>query len=62
MMTYWSQFAATGNPNGNGLPHWPAYRRETDQHLELGDTISVKSGLHREALDLFDKLMAEAMK
>jgi para-nitrobenzyl esterase len=26
MIAYWSNFAATGNPNGAGLPHWSAYR------------------------------------
>ncbi|WP_083672772.1 carboxylesterase/lipase family protein [Micromonospora sp. CB01531] len=26
MIGYWSNFAATGNPNRTGLPHWSAYR------------------------------------
>lgn len=26
MIAYWSNFAATGNPNRSGLPPWPAYQ------------------------------------
>ena len=26
MMAYWVNFAANGNPNGTGLPPWPAYQ------------------------------------
>ena len=31
---------------------WPAYSLTTDQHLELGDVISVGSGLYKHASDL----------
>ncbi|MGW5666729.1 carboxylesterase/lipase family protein [Micromonospora sp. NPDC003776] len=28
MIAYWSNFAATGDPNGAGLPHWSGYRAD----------------------------------
>ena len=29
IMTYWTNFAKTGNPNGDGLVHWPDYTPAT---------------------------------
>jgi len=26
LIGYWTNFAATGNPNGKGLPNWPEYK------------------------------------
>ncbi|MET9381623.1 carboxylesterase family protein [Streptomyces sp. NPDC002928] len=37
MSSYWANFAATGDPNGPGLPHWPAYARDSAAVMELGD-------------------------
>jgi para-nitrobenzyl esterase len=40
MRTYWTNFAKTGDPNGAGLPNWPAYSAATPEtlHIESGNT------------------------
>jgi para-nitrobenzyl esterase len=41
----WSQFAKTGNPSVPGLIDWPAYTAANDTYLEIGDTLTVKTGV-----------------
>jgi para-nitrobenzyl esterase len=37
MSSYWVNFARSGDPNGSGLPQWPAFDGRTEQVMELGD-------------------------
>jgi para-nitrobenzyl esterase len=36
MNTYWANFAKTGDPNGSGLPLWPAYNTQNEESLDIG--------------------------
>ena len=42
MSAYWANFAATGNPNGQGLPEWPAYNTKSNTTMILGETLQAK--------------------
>jgi para-nitrobenzyl esterase len=35
MRTYWTNFAKSGDPNGAGLPRWPAFNDATPQMLQI---------------------------
>jgi para-nitrobenzyl esterase len=35
MSSYWTNFAKTGDPNGEGLPHWPGYKQDAYQVMHL---------------------------
>jgi para-nitrobenzyl esterase len=59
MMSYWTAFAAAGDPNKEGLTNWPVYDASTGQYLNFGDTVEVKSGLFNETCDLFMSAMKE---
>lgn len=37
MSSYWANFAATGDPNGKGLAHWPSVSEKPGMTMELGD-------------------------
>lgn len=56
MMQYWVNFAKTGDPNGAGLPNWPAYERATDLNLEFFDTIRIQKHLYKTESDFIDEM------
>lgn len=41
MSMYWTNFAKSGNPNGRGLPVWPAFTSAAPKVLDLGDPVAV---------------------
>jgi para-nitrobenzyl esterase len=53
---YWVNFARTGDPNGPGLPEWPAFDDEKSV-LELDDTVSVRKWPDAQEHRLMDEYM-----
>jgi len=37
LSAYWANFAANGDPNGKGLPHWPSVGEQPRMVMEIGD-------------------------
>jgi len=47
MSSYWINFAAAGDPNGKGLPKWPAFEdKKNNGRLVLGDRAEYRPGLN----------------
>ena len=55
LSSYWVNFAANGNPNGKGLPVWPAFNPKENQRMVLGDKIEPGAALSPDQLALYQQ-------
>jgi para-nitrobenzyl esterase len=54
LSSYWVNFAKTGNPNGQNLPVWEKYNKQSGIIMVLGDKIDSKPAFLKKELDFLE--------
>ena len=58
MQRYWINFASAGDPNGPGLPRWPAFDERAETAMIFNQTPSARPLPHADRIETFDRLLA----
>jgi para-nitrobenzyl esterase len=56
MSSYWSNFAGSGDPARRNLPPWPAFTKDQDNVLQIGDRTTVGGVPNIKSLTVFDEV------
>jgi para-nitrobenzyl esterase len=57
MLSYWTNFAKTGDPNGVGLPNWPQHNQSSDAYQVLNPNINSQTALRKEFCEFLGKVV-----
>ena len=57
-LRYWTNFARHGDPNGTGLPRWPAHAPNADLALEIGAEPETVTAFDRDGIDALGRIGA----
>lgn len=56
LSSYWTNFAASADPNRAGLPPWAPYDAEKEPYMDLGDSFVLRNHLRQPYVDFFERM------